>query len=184
MEVIRNTTDFQIDRPTAVCIGKFDGVHMGHRRLIEKVVSKKCLGLIPTVFTFDPSPEELFSGVRGEELCTRHQKQEMLEKLGIELVIEFPLTLKTAAIDPLDFIEDILVGRMLMRYIAAGPDISFGDGGRGDRELIEVMGKRFGYEAEIIDKVQFDNEDISSSRIREAISKGELGIAERMLGRK
>ncbi|MCR4754556.1 MAG: FAD synthetase family protein [Lachnospiraceae bacterium] len=183
MEVIRDTTEFQILRPTAVCIGKFDGVHMGHRKLIEKVVDKRCLGLIPTVFTFNPSPEELFSGVQNNELCTRHQKQEMLEKLGIELIIEFPLTLKTAAIDPLDFIEDILVGRMHMRYIAAGPDISFGAGGKGDRELIEVMGRRFGYEAEIIDKVRFDNADISSSRIREAINSGNISLAERMLGK-
>ncbi len=183
MEVIRDTLDFMIERPTAVCIGKFDGVHIGHRTLIEKVVACKAMGLIPTVFTFDPSPEELFSGVHTEQLCTDIQKQEYLESMGIELIIEFPLTYETAAIEPLDFIEDILVGKLHMRYIAAGPDISFGKGGAGDRELICVMGERFGYKAEIIEKVRFEGEEVSSSRIREALLKGDEVKARRMLGR-
>ncbi len=184
MEVIRDTIDFKIERPTAVCIGKFDGVHIGHRKLIERVVSCKSMGLIPTVFTFDPSPEELFGGAKGSPLCTRIRKQELLEELGIELIIEYPLTYETASIDPAEFVEEILVGRMHMRYIAAGPDISFGRGGEGNRELIEALAPRLGYRVEIIDKVGFEGEDISSSRIREAMIKGDLSRAERMLGRK
>ncbi len=183
MEVIRDTLDFMIERPTAVCIGKFDGVHIGHRTLIEKVVACKAMGLIPTVFTFDPSPEELFLGAHTEPLCTNIQKQELLESLGIELVIEFPLTYETAAMEPLDFIENILVGQLHMRYIAAGPDISFGKDGAGDKELICVMGERFGYKAEIIEKVRLDGQEVSSSRIREALSKGDKTTARRMLGR-
>ena len=184
MEVIRETTDFHIERPTAVCIGKFDGVHMGHKKLIEKVVAQKSAGLIPTVFTFDPSPEELFSGVQSNPIYTRFKKQELLEELGIELVIEYPLTFETAAIDPVDFIEEVLVGKLHMRYIAAGPDLSFGKGGKGDKVLIEAMSERYGYQVEIIEKVSYEGEDISSSRIRDAIDKGDLGRAERMLGRK
>lgn len=183
MEVIRDTLDFQIERPTAVCIGKFDGVHIGHRKLIERVVACKTMGLTPTVFTFDKSPEEFFAGVHNNELCTRLQKQEYLEELGVELVIEYPLTKESAAIDPLDFIEEILVGRLHMRHIVAGPDISFGKGGLGDRELIEVMGERFGYTTEIIEKVQLDGEDISSSRIKAAKASGDEAKARRMLGR-
>ncbi len=183
MEVIRETTDFQIERPTAVCIGKFDGVHMGHKKLIERVVAQKSAGLIPTVFTFDPSPEELFSGVQSNQLCTRLEKQELLEELGIELIIEYPLTFETAAVDPIEFVEQILVDRLHMRYIAAGPDLSFGKGGEGDKALIETLSERLGYKVEIIDKVGFEGEDISSSRIREAIDRGELSRAERMLGR-
>ena len=183
MEIIRDTLDFQIERPTAVCIGKFDGVHMGHRRIIERVVACKATGLTPTVFTFDPSPEELFTGVHSEPLCTRLQKQEYMESLGIELMIEFPLTCETAAIEPLDFIESILVDKLHMRYIAAGPDISFGRDGKGDKALICDMAKKYGYRAEIVDKLQFDGEDISSSRIREALKDGDLLRAGRMLGR-
>ena len=162
MEVIRETTDFHIERPTAVCIGKFDGVHMGHKKLIE----------------------ELFSGVQSNPIYTRFKKQELLEELGIELVIEYPLTFETAAIDPVDFIEEVLVGKLHMRYIAAGPDLSYGKGGKGDKVLIEAMSERYGYQVEIIEKVGYEGEDISSSRIREAIDKGDLGRAERMLGRK
>lgn len=183
MEVIRETTDFHIERPTAVCIGKFDGVHMGHKKLIEKVVAQKSAGLTPTVFTFDPPPEELFSGMHSNLLCTRLQKQELLEELGIELIIEYPLTMTTASVDPVEFVEQILVERLHMRYIAAGPDLSFGRGGEGDRTLIEALAARLGYKVEIIDKVGFEGADISSSRIRDAIDRGELSRAERMLGR-
>ncbi len=183
MEVIRETTDFHIERPTAVCIGKFDGVHMGHKKLIEKVVAQKSAGLIPTVFTFDPSPEELFSGVHSNPIYTRFRKQELLEELEIELVIEYPLTFETAAVDPVEFVEKILVESLHMRYIAAGPDLSFGKGGKGDKAVIEGLSLRLGYKVEIIDKVEYEGEDISSSRIREAIDRGELNRAERMLGR-
>ncbi len=183
MRIIRDTTDFRTDRPTAVCIGKFDGVHAGHKALIEKVVAQKAKGLIPTVFTFDPSPDELFSGVHNDELCDREKKIELLEDLGVELLVEYPLTLKSASIEPAVFIAHILVERLKMRYIAAGPDLSYGQGGRGDCELMRKLSGSFGYDVEIIEKIKSDGEDISSSRIRKAIKDGNMAAARRMLGR-
>lgn len=183
MEVIRNTTKFHMDRPTAICIGKFDGVHIGHRKLLEMVVAKKLEGMLAVVFTFDPTPEELFTGKKAENLCSRIEKESYLEELGVDIVIEFPLTFETAAIEAEAFVKDILLDGLNMAYIAAGTDISFGDGGKGDRKLIEQMSTQYGFECDIIDKVRVDGEEVSSSRIRHAFENGNVKDAYRMLGR-
>ncbi len=183
MDIIQGTTEFHISQPTAICIGKFDGVHSGHKKLLERVVKQRDNGLLPVAFTFDLPPEELFSGVHNDELCTHSEKYASLEKLGIELVIEYPVNMDTASVSPEDFIENILIEKLNMKYIAAGPDISFGKGGAGDRRLMEEYGKKYGYKVDIIKKLTFDGSDISSSRIRQAIKDGDVRLAERMLGR-
>lgn len=183
MEVIRNTTEFYMDRPTAVCIGKFDGVHIGHKKLLEMVVAKKFQGMLAVVFTFDPTPEELFTGKKANNLCSRIEKEAYLEELGVDVVIEFPLSFETAAIKPEKFVTDILLNKLNMKYIAAGTDISFGDGGKGDRKLIEQMATQYGFECDIISKIRVDGEEVSSSRIRHALEDGKVEDAYRMLGR-
>lgn len=183
MEIIRDTEDFYIDRPTAVCIGKFDGVHVGHRKLIECITRQKQAGLLATVFTFDPSPEELFSGKKSENLCSRIEKEAYLEELGVDIVLEYPLTFENAAVDPTDFVKNILIGQMNMKYIAAGSDISFGKGGNGNRELIEGLSTQYGFKCDIIEKIRVDGKEVSSSRIRHAIEEGHVEEAYRMLGR-
>jgi len=172
-----------MDRPTAVSIGKFDGVHVGHKKLLEHIVAQKQRGMLACVFTFDPSPEELFSGKEAVTLCDRTQKESYLEELGIDVIIEFPLTFETAATDPEVFVKDYLVDRLNMKYIAAGDDLSFGAGGRGNRELIEHLSTQYGFECDIIEKIRVDGEVVSSSRIRLAIESGHNEEACRMLGR-
>lgn len=183
MIVIRNTLDFNMDRPTAVCIGKFDGVHIGHKKLLERITAQKQRGMLACVFTFDPSPEELFSGKPLTTLCNREEKEAYLEELGVDVIIEFPLTFETAATEPEDFVKDYLVDRLDMKYIAAGDDLSFGAGGRGNRDLIEKLSIQYGFECDIIEKVRVDGEIVSSSRIREAYELGHNEEAYRMLGR-
>ena len=172
-----------MERPTAVCIGKFDGVHVGHKKLLEYITAQKQRGMLATVFTFNPSPEELFSGIRNESLCSRIEKEAYLEEAGVDVIIEFPLTFESAAIEPEDFVKDILIDKLNMKYIAAGADLSFGNKGRGNRAMIERMAEQFCFECDIIEKVQVDGEDVSSSRIREAIKAGSVDDARRMLGR-
>ena len=183
MKVIRETSDFYIERPTAVCIGKFDGVHRGHRKLLEKIVAKKQEGLLATVFTFNPSPAELFTGRKEIELCSTVEKESYLEELGIDIIIEFPLTFESAAMKPEAFVKDILIDKLSMKYIAAGPDLSFGDKGAGDWNLIERLAKQYNFEYDVIEKVKADGKDISSSRIKKAMETGSVEEAYRMLGR-
>ena len=183
MIVIRNTLDFYMDRPTAVCIGKFDGVHIGHKKLLERITAQKARGMLACVFTFDPSPEELFTGKAVATLCDRNEKESYLDELGVDVVIEFPLTFETAATEPEEFVRNYLIDRLNMKYIAAGDDLSFGAGGRGNRELIEKLSTQYNFECDIIEKVMVDGEAVSSSRIRKAYELGHNEEAYRMLGR-
>ena len=182
MQIIRDE-EFRIEEPTAVCIGKFDGVHLGHKKLLNMITEKKKAGLTPTVFTFNPSPEEWFTGRRVNNLLSDEEKYDLFERMGIEIVIEYPLNLVNAAIDPIDFVEKILVKGMNMKYIAAGSDISFGKGGRGNRDLIVKLSEKLGFDCDIIEKVRVDGEVVSSTRIRHAIAEGHTEVADRMLGR-
>ena len=139
MEIIAGTTDFYLEKDTAVAIGKFDGVHLGHRRLLEEILNKKKNGLAACVFTFDPTPAVLFGLSDGKELTTREEKRRLFEHLGIDILIEFPLTKETAATEPERFVTEILAKQMNTRFVAAGEDLSFGKNGAGNAELLEKM---------------------------------------------
>lgn len=182
MQIISGTTEFHIDKKSAVAIGKFDGIHLGHRKLLNYILDEKKDDLLAVVFTFDPPPEEFFTGHSVRQLFTREEKRNAFEKMGIDVLIEFPLTEETAATEPEDFVRRILVGQLNADYIAAGTDVSFGNKGRGDRHLLRSMSKELGYELELIDKVRLDGEEISSTRVRNQIADGNMPMAKRLLG--
>lgn len=182
MQIITGTEDFYAPGDTAVAIGKFDGVHLGHKKLLEELIKQKKNGLLATVFTFDPSPEIYFGYASGKELSTADEKHILFEQMGVDLLVEFPFNKRTAATAPETFITDILEKRLKARFIAAGPDLSFGDRGRGNFELLSSMASRCGYVTEMIDKVQVGHTVISSTLIRELVSKGEMEKAAQCLG--
>lgn len=182
MEIISETSDFCMNRPSAVAIGKFDGVHLGHRLLLNELVKQTDNGLRPTVFTFDPSPEVFFGFGKGE-LSTKEEKRELFSRIGIEVLIEFPFNKETAAIPAENFVLDILLGRMKAQFIAAGPDLSFGDRGKGNFELLRTLSSHKGCEVEMIDKLTMDGKTISSTLIRSLVQDGEMEEAAHYLGR-
>ncbi len=184
MKIIRDIDELNNMPMTAVCIGKFDGVHLGHRKLIDKVVSMKSKGYKACVFTFDPSPEELFTGIKPATICSFEEKNKILATLGIDICVVFPLTLKSAAIPAEDFVTKILLEKLNMKYLVAGEDLSFGAGGKGNRVLIERMAKEYNFTVEIIEKVCYEGEQISSSRIRKAMEDSDYELAVNMLGKK
>ena len=173
-----------IREKTAVAIGKFDGVHVGHKELLSKILEKKKDGLKATVFTFDPSPEEFFVGHSVPQLFTREEKLKAFQELGVDILVMFPLNDETAATDPEEFVRRILVDELNAGFIAAGSDVSFGDKGKGDSKLLERLGKELSYELCIIDKVKIDGEEVSSTRVRNAVSDGDMDLTERLLGTK
>lgn len=181
MKIIAQTTEFMLNQNSAVTIGKFDGIHVGHCRLLQKITEQKARGLLAVVFTFDPSPAALF-GEKQLELTTREEKREVFEKMGIDVLVEFPLSRKTAAIKPEEFVSQILVKQMKAKYIAAGTDLSFGDKGAGDFKLLQQMCKKFDYQVEIIDKVTYDDKEVSSSLVREEVTKGNMITVQQLLG--
>ena len=120
MQIISGTTDFQLERPTAVAIGKFDGMHKGHRRLLQEILDAKAQGLMAAVFTFEPSPAAFFSGKPVKGLSTKEEKRRQFRQLGVDVLIEFPLNDETAAMPPETFIEEILYRRMRAAFIGCG----------------------------------------------------------------
>lgn len=182
MQIISGTTEFQIDGKSAVAIGKFDGIHLGHRKLLNYILEQKVDDLMAVVFTFDPSPEEFFLGEAVRQLFTREEKRKAFEEMGIDVLIEFPLTAETAATPPEDFVKKILVEKLHAGYIAAGTDVSFGDKGRGDQHLLRSLSKECGYELELIEKVRIDGDEVSSTRVRNEVADGNMAMVKRLLG--
>ena len=184
MKIITELDKLNIREKTAVAIGKFDGIHVGHKELFSRILEKKKDGLKATVFTFDPSPEEFFVGHSVPQLFTREEKLKAFQELGVDILVMFPLNDATAATDPEEFVRRILVDELNAGFIAAGSDVSFGNKGKGDSKLLERLGKELSYELCIIDKVKVDGEEVSSTRVRNAVSDGDMDLTERLLGTK
>lgn len=182
MKIIADTTEFHLDQETAVAMGKFDGVHLGHRRLLKEILDRRREGLSACVFTFDPSPGVLFGTSDGKELTTREEKRVLFERLGIDYLIEFPLTRESAGMAPEAFVKEILCKGLRARVVAAGEDLSFGAGGKGDAALLGRLAAECRYHAEIIEKVCLEGRIISSTDIREQVEAGNMPLAAKLLG--
>lgn len=182
MQIIREMTEFEIQGESAAAIGKFDGIHLGHQKLLDRLLAQKSKGLKAVVFTFNPPPAVLFKKEVNRELMTEEEKRAAFEKMGIDVLIEFPLTMETAAMSPKTFIEEILIKSLHVSYIAAGTDVSFGAKGAGNYELLEEMSKSAGYQVEIIPKVCYRQREVSSTYVRETIERGEMEEAAALLG--
>ena len=182
MQIITRLDELCINDKTAIAIGKFDGIHLGHKKLLKLILDQKQDGLKATVFTFEPSPEEFFVGHTVRQLFTRNEKRRAFEAMGIDILVEFPLTTATAATLPEDFVRTILVENLKADYIAAGTDVSFGDKGRGDQYLLKNMSKELGFELCLIDKVMLDGSEVSSTRVRNEVADGEMPMVKRLLG--
>lgn len=181
MHIIEQTTRFNLPGKSAVAIGKFDGIHLGHQALIHRIIEQKNKGFLAVVFTFDISASAFFGGDM-KELTTRDEKRHIFEKMGVDVLIEFPLNPVTAATEPETFVRGLLVQQMQAGYVCAGADLSFGKNGAGDYELLKHLSGTYGYQVELIDKVMVDQEEVSSTRVREAVRKGQMEAVSRMLG--
>ncbi|WP_026507618.1 riboflavin biosynthesis protein RibF [Butyrivibrio sp. MC2013] len=182
MIIIENSSDFHIEGPCAVAIGKFDGIHKGHRKLLEDLLCQKRRGMKTVVFTFDPSPASFFAGREIASLSTKEEKRCWFEEYGIDVLIEFPLNEDTAATEPELFVRKYLKDNIGAAFIVAGRDISFGQGGKGDYRLLEKLCPELSIETDFIDKVEENGIEISSSLIREAITEGRMEEAAQYLG--
>ena len=165
-----------------MAMGKLDGLHIGHRELLKLVLGQRSRGLAPCVFTFDPSPAVLFGLSDGKELMTREEKRQAFREMGIELLIEFPLSGESAAMEPEDFAGQVLAGRMRTRYVAAGEDVSFGRRGAGDGALLRRLGERYGYEVQTIEKLKYHGREVSSTYVRSQVEAGRMEQAAQLLG--
>lgn len=182
MQIISGTCEFHLNGPTAVVIGKFDGLHRGHRLLIDQILKAKKDGMQAVVFTFDPSPAAFFSKKTIKGLTTKEEKRRFFRQLEVDVLIEFPMNEKTAATPPVEFITEILQKKLHAALVVAGTDLSFGDRGQGNCELLKRYAVSCGYEVRVMDKVYDSGEEISSTRVRSAVEKGRMEEAQRLLG--
>ncbi len=182
MEIISGTLDFELNKDTAVAIGKFDGMHRGHGRLLQEILEKKKEGLASCVFTFDPSPAVFFGFSDGRELSTKEEKRQLLEQLGVDYLIEFPMTTETAGMAPEVFVEEILVKRLHTKWIVAGTDLSFGKKGAGNAALLEELATQYEYQLTTIEKVKVNDTEISSTLVRKHVELGDMEYVEELLG--
>jgi riboflavin kinase/FMN adenylyltransferase len=157
-------------RDRAVGIGAFDGIHLGHRRVLEEVVSS---ALTPTAITFEPHPR-LVLGYGVELLTTLERKLELLGELGIEETLVLEFTHELQQLEPEDFAE-VVLRAIGTRVVVAGGDFRFGHRRRGDLDLL----RRLGFDARAVPPV----EGVSSTTIRRFLHEGEVGRAAAMLGR-
>ena len=167
--------------PCALTIGNFDGVHRGHRALLERVVAKaREIGVTSCVLTFEPHPREFFAPQSAPARLTRlRDKLELIAAVGIERVHVIRFTAGFAALSATRFIEDVLVRGLRTRWLLVGRDFRFGAQRKGDFSTLE--GKGFALES--MPDVLFEGERVSSSAVRAALQAGEFERAERLLGR-
>lgn len=182
MKIITDATHFALEGRSAVAIGKFDGVHRGHRKLLNDLMCSGD-GLVKTVFTFAPSFASFFSGHPVPELSTREEKRRLFAQIGIDLLIEFPVNEKTVAILPRDFITEILVKSLHAADIYAGRDLSFGCKGEGGLELMDSLATSYDFQVHLVSKLNHEGREISSTYVREAVKEGCMELAADLLGR-
>jgi len=169
---------------SAVAIGKFDGIHIGHRALLQCIINKKKENMRAVVFTFSPSPEEFFRGQLLPAIDTAQEKRDNFAKMGVDILIEYPLTKESAAISPQSFMEDILFNGLNAGYVVSGRDLSFGNKGAGNADMLQAFAAEKDFVYEMIDKVCIDGNEVSSTSVREAVVKGDMEKVCRMLGRR
>jgi riboflavin kinase / FMN adenylyltransferase len=166
----------------ALTIGNFDGVHRGHQAMLTRLTeAAEDLGLPAAVLTFDPPPREFFAGAAPPRLSTLRDKLERFAELGVARVCVARFNATLAGLSADKFIDEVLVSRLGALWVLVGEDFRFGRGRSGDLALLRASARTFSIEA--MPTVRVDGERVSSSAIRDAMAKGELERAARMLGR-
>lgn len=182
MEFIRKTLDFQVEEPTAVTLGKFDGLHRGHDLLMQTVLEySKKYDLASVAFTFDIPPRNKVEEIVANVLTTNDEKQYIFEKRGIDYLIECPFTSEVMSMEPKAFIAWISKA-LHMKYVVVGDDFRFGHKRAGDYHTLQEYEEEFGYKTIVIDKLKDSNRDISSTYVREKIADGNIKKANELLG--
>lgn len=171
--------------PTALAIGNFDGVHLGHGALLGRLGEiARQYSLPPTILSFEPHPREFFSPASAPaRLTTFREKIELLGEAGVAQAMICRFNGAFAALSAEQFVERVLVGGLQVRHVIIGDDFRFGKGRLGDFDMLQAAGRLHGFGVEAMGSVTVEGERVSSSGVRAALAAGDMAHAARLLGR-
>lgn len=176
MKYFHGTTDFYIEGDTAVTLGKFDGVHRGHQKLMRHIKElEKKQNVSSVCFTLNAK--------NGPLLLTKEEQKHVVGQMGISYFIDCPFVPEISGMSPRQFVEEILVKRLHAKYITVGTDFRFGHKRAGDVELLKELQSEYGFQVDSLEKEVYQGREISSTYIRETLEQGDMGLAAVLLGR-
>jgi len=184
MTIYRSMEEVPADfGPSALTIGNFDGVHFGHRRILRRVHEiAEAHGWKASVLTFDPHPARVVAPDRAPLLMTSPERRaQLMEEEGIRQVLILPFTRELAQLTPEEFVRQLLVERLGAKAVLVGDNFRFGHKQAGNIRVLTELGKRYGFETEIVPAVAWRGRVVSSSGIRETILAGRVSLAARLL---
>ena len=189
MKVFRGLPNSQSRAPCALTIGNFDGVHRGHQALLAEVREAAArLGTESAVMTFEPHPREFFAQANGRpetapaRIANLRDKLQSLSDAGIDRVVVEHFNARFAALSPHEFVDDVLVGGLHVKWLMVGEDFRFGAKRAGDIDMLVDAGKRHGFTVRTLPTIAENGLRISSSAIRAALAAGDLLHAKQLLG--
>ena len=180
MKYLKDFNHIQLTEDTVLSLGKFDGLHRGHELLMKSVFEKARMGLKSAVFTFDVPPQSA-AGHMQQVITTNAEKQRLFQENGIDYLIECPFTKEIMHMQAEQFIEEI-AKRLCVKWIVVGTDFRFGHNRRGDYRMLLQYAGLYGYQVQVVQKMQHRGRDICSTYIREEIEKGNIELANELLG--
>lgn len=173
MEYLKIEGEFPKLANCAVTMGKFDGIHRGHRKLVEKIKERKALGEQAVLFAIDAS---------SSMILTSRERASLLESLGIDVLVECQLDDRIRHMKAESFIKEILMGDLGASYVVVGEDNRFGFERKGNPKLLEEFGNKYGFQVEVLSKEMDGHRKISSTFIREELKKGNMKKVSSLMG--
>ncbi len=185
MKIFHDLNNANILRPTCLTLGVFDGLHLGHQRIMQMVVERaSATTTTPTVITFDPHPRSVLSPQNAPPLLqTLDQRLAAFEFLGIKQTVVIRFDQEFASIDADEFLREIVHERLQAKEVFLGKGFAFGKNRAGNIELLRKISNDLGFFADEVPEVQLRGNRISSSKIRQFLNEGKVNLARRMLGR-
>jgi len=186
MEIIRGLEDLKESYPnTVITIGNFDGLHLGHQKIIQTVLQEsEDINGTSMVVTFDPHPMKILAPEREIKLLTTPKERErLIRTMGIHVLLCIAFNEEFSQLMPDNFIDDILVKKINAKKIIVGQNYAFGKARKGTTELLRRRGRKYGFNVKVVRHAKFNGEVVSSSKIRSFLSKGEVFEASTFLGR-
>ncbi len=186
MQIFHDLDKIEKDEKTVITLGTFDGIHLGHRKIIEMLVNKStALGGRNILVTFNPHPRSvLIKDKKVRLLTTLDEKVPMLESLGVHNLLVVNFTEEFSQKTSYEFVKEYFVDKIGLNEIVIGYDHHFGKGRDGNVEALRKMGEEFGFKVSSVDAVCVDEITVSSTKIRNALSEGEIPLANKLLARR